>query len=117
MFQVGGILLCVVCLIGQCIAVVNDSNVTIESISNSQKVSNTKEMSTSNAFCLPWYSGIIKCTDHQGVQMIYGYCATYNEVNNSYITKCPYFELSGHNVTEPGYIRLPDNISELNDYM
>ena len=49
--------------------------------------------------------------------MIYGYCATYNEVNNSYITKCPYFEFSGHNVTEPGYIRLPDNISELNDYM
>ena len=112
MFKVGGILLYMVCLIGQCIAV--DSNVTEKSMI--QKVYNAKEISTSNTFCLPWYSGIVKCTD-QDVQLTYGYCATYDEVNNSYITKCPYFELSGHNVTEPGYIRLPDNTSELNDYM
>jgi hypothetical protein len=34
-----------------------------------------------------------------------------------YIAECHYFQLEGHNVTKPGYIRLPDNISELNDYM
>ena len=29
---------------------------------------------------------------------------------------CPYFELLGHNITEPGFIILPSNLSELNDY-
>ena len=75
-----------------------------------------KEVSTSDIFCLSWYSGRVKCSD-EGVQLAYGYCATYNGTNDSYIIKCPYFQLEGHNVTEPGYIRLPDNISELNDYM
>ena len=58
---------------------------------------------------------MVKCTD-QGVLLHLGYCAT--ETNGDiFITKCHYFQLEGHNVTEPGYIRLPDNISELNDYM
>ena len=102
------------CLLDKSIAA--DSNVTEKLISFSQEVYDAKEMSTSDVFCLPWYNGIVKCTD-QGVQLMYGYCATYNGINNSYIVKCPYFELNGHNVTEPSYIRLPDNISELNDYM
>ena len=59
--------------------------------------------------------GIIKCTD-QGVLLNFGYCATETE-GVIYLAKCHYFQLEGHNVTEPGYIRLPDNISELNDYM
>ena len=33
------------------------------------------------------------------------------------VSFCPYFELSGHNISQPGFISLPDNISELNDYM
>ena len=64
------------------------------------------------------FYGIVKCTS-QGVLLRFGYCATYKEGNGIYISNCPYFQLKGHNVTdlEPGYIQLPDNISELNDYM
>ena len=58
---------------------------------------------------------IVKCTD-QAVLLRFRYCATETE-GDIYIAKCHYFQLEGHNVTEPGYIRLPDNISELNDYM
>ena len=116
-FMIGAILqLCLTYLVDRSIAA--DTNVTLMLTSFSQEVSNydAKEMSTSDVFCLSWYSGVIKCSDH-GVQLMYGYCATYNATNNSYIIKCPYFELKGHNVAEPGFIKLPDNISELNDYM
>ena len=34
-----------------------------------------------------------------------------------FIGLCPYFQVKGHNVTDYGYIKLPDCISELNDYM
>ena len=115
MFMVGAILqLYVTCLLDKGIAA--DGNVTAVSINFSQEVFDAKELSTSDIFCLSWYSGAIKCTV-QGVQLMYGYCATYTATNDSYIIKCPYFELGGYNVTEPGFIRLPDNISDLNDYM
>ena len=44
---------------------------------------------------------------------------TYERKKGFFATKCPYFQLEGHELsdTEPGYIKLPDNISELNDYM
>ena len=113
--MVGAILqLYVTCLLDKGIAA--DGDVTAMSINFNLEVFDVKEMSTSDVFCLSLYSGAIKCTD-QGVQLMYGYCATYNATNDSYIIKCPYFELGGHNVTEPGFIRLPDNITELNDYM
>ena len=58
----------------------------------------------------------MKCTERD-VLLSFGICATQNDNQDIFVAKCPYFELSGYNVTEPGYIRLPDNISELNDYM
>ena len=58
----------------------------------------------------------MKCTEHD-VLLAFGICATQNDNQEILTAKCPYFELKGHNVTEPGFIRLPDNISELNDYM
>ena len=57
-----------------------------------------------------------KCTEHD-VLLAFGICATQNNNQDIFAAICPYFELRGYNVTEPGYIRLPDNISELNDYM
>ena len=64
------------------------------------------------------FLGVFKCTS-QGVLLKLGYCATYKEGEGIFISNCPYFQLEGHNVTnrEAGYICLPDNISELNDYM
>ena len=59
--------------------------------------------------------GTIKCSD-QPLLLRFGYCATETK-GDIYIAGCHYFQLEGHNVTEPGYIRLPDNISQLNDYM
>jgi hypothetical protein len=76
--------------------------------------------SIASALCQPpwleWFSRMVKCTNER-VLLRSGYCATFEEGRGIFIAKCPYFLLNGHNVTEPGYIRLPDNISELNDYM
>ena len=48
----------------------------------------------------------------------YTFCLTYNEETNTLpASSCTYFELNGHNISEPGFINLPENISELNDYM
>ena len=44
----------------------------------------------------------------------YNLCMTYD---NESIGFCPYFDLSNYNISKPGYISLPDNISELNDFM
>lgn len=37
--------------------------------------------------------------------------------NGTFATQCPYFDLMGHNMTELGYIKIPDNVSQLNDYL
>ena len=66
--------------------------------------------------CQPHFNSMLKCTN-QGVLLKLGHCATFQEGKGIFIARCLYFQLEGHNVTEPGYIRLPDNISELNDYM
>ena len=42
---------------------------------------------------------------------------TRDETGALFVTKCPYFQLEGHNKSDPGNFKLPDNISELNDYM
>ena len=48
----------------------------------------------------------------------YNFCSTYNEETKIVsLSFCSYFALDGHNISEPGFISLPDNISELNDYM
>ena len=79
-----------------------------------------RSITSSSFLCQPrLYSYVIRCTD-QGVLLKYGYCATFDEEREGvFITKCPYYQLEGHNVSTElaGYIVLPDNISELNNYM
>ena len=59
----------------------------------------------------------IKCSN-QGPLLTIGHCATYNEDTKLLsITKCPYFQPNGYNITISGYIQLPRNVSQLNDYM
>ena len=58
--------------------------------------------------------------DGSGAILSIGYCMTHEKGVGTFITRCPdYYQLEGHNVSDPwpGYIKLPDNISELNDYM
>ena len=86
--------------------------------SQAREDGNKSEQSCS--FC-PAYLGEwfqLKCT-RENVQLSIGYCITIQNERESrlFATKCPYYQLKGHNVSEPGYIKLPDNISELNDYM
>ena len=69
--------------------------------------------------CQSFFSDTIKCRNKE-VLLRLGYCATYEKGEGVYISKCqPYYQLKGHTVSisEPGYIELPYNISELNDYM
>ena len=82
-----------------------DTRVAVDSVADSLE----------SKLCQPDFSSYIMCTD-QGVLLTFGNCAI--ETNGEiYVSSCHYFQLDGHNVTEPGYIILPDNISELNDYM
>ena len=46
------------------------------------------------------------------------YCVTYSDNTKLLsLTKCPYFQPNGHNVTQCDKIILPRNLSQLNDYM
>ena len=60
----------------------------------------------------------IRCTDESAL-LLFGNCMTYEEGEGTFVSECPYFQAQGHKVSdsEPGYIELPNNISELNDYM
>ena len=44
---------------------------------------------------------------------------THEEGEGTFVSRCIYFEVNGHNKSEtfPGFIALPDNVSELNDYI
>ena len=46
-----------------------------------------------------------------------GYLMIFKEDKGIFLSGYPYYQLKGHNTSDPGYIKLPDNISELNDYM
>ena len=57
------------------------------------------------------------CNEQESL-LRYNYCMTYDkESGTSTVSFCSYFTLQGHNISGPGYIYLPDNISELNEYM
>ena len=59
-----------------------------------------------------------KCTE-QGAMLHHDYCMTYDEEESTLsVTFCSRFvAVEGHNMSEPGFIKLPNNISELNNYM
>ena len=60
---------------------------------------------------------IVICNEQES-SLGYDYCMTYDEESGtSTVSYCPYFTLQGHNISGPGLINLPDNISELNEYM
>ena len=66
---------------------------------------------------LSTHETVVTCDNDRAV-LSYNFCITHNEVTNTVSASfCSYFELSGHNISEPGFINLPTNISELNDCM
>ena len=68
----------------------------------------------------PSTDGIVKCEEHEA-QLRIGYCMTYEESNGIYLAHCHYFQGVALNheyrITRDNYVRLPRNISQLNDYM
>ena len=64
----------------------------------------------------PSVDGIIKCT-RKGALLRYGYCTTYEQGEGFFVSYCNYFQADSYIKAEPDFIRLPHNISELNDYM
>ena len=60
----------------------------------------------------------LKYSAQDGAILSIGYCMTHENGIGTYIARCPdYYQLEGHNTSDSEYIKLPDNISELNDYM
>ena len=59
---------------------------------------------------------IVKCSK-EGALLRLGYCMTYKAGEGVFVSPCNYRKTEDHNITEDKYIRLPENITELNEYM
>ena len=60
---------------------------------------------------------VIRCKENGNTMLQYGQCMT-RDGNTTVVTKCPYFQPTGYDISEvEGYITLPSNVSELNEYM
>ena len=59
---------------------------------------------------------IVKCSK-EGALLRLGYCMTYEAGKGVFVSTCNYHITNDHNITEDKYIRLPENITELNEYM
>ena len=106
----------ILCVVGTCIQAVVSTEV--------------PSVSSDKYICPPWYNynptnGRCMCTvstnlgvrcSKNGVIVTPGYCTTYEEESGLFLGACRYFQPDGLNFTSDGYL-LPNNISELNDYM
>ena len=102
-------------LIGQCSSVNHSSTNGIVNISQlpCEEDDALQNPPPDAVYCAAWFSRL-KCAT-KGVNLKVGYCVI-REIDKSIsAAKCPYFQLDGHNKSELGYIKLPNNISELND--
>jgi hypothetical protein len=100
--------------------VTEQTTIPIKASHNEFLPKNESEIDVRAALCT-WYvwDADVMCMDSRGVFLSIGHCLTYENGRGAYEFKCPYFLLEGHQVSEvePGYISLPKNISELNDYI
>ena len=73
---------------------------------------------TCECYSSPSTNKIIKCTKKEALLKL-GYCMTYEEEDGFYVGLCDNVKLKSNslNTTEDNYIRLPSNVSDLNDYM
>ena len=75
------------------------------------------ECYTDHELNIPWPAAV-RCTKGR-ILLQYNFCMTFLKDNNTLsMDFCSYFDVQGHNISaEPGFISLPKNISELNNYM
>ena len=64
----------------------------------------------------PSINRVVKCDEGGGLLRL-GYCTTYEEGAGLFVGRCNFLRPSLYTVIKDNYIRLPDNISELNDYL
>ena len=74
------------------------------------------DISLSQCVCSSEGSFHIKCTEQRAL-LRFGSCMTYEEGRGTFVARCQYFMLHGHNATGQRYIELPENVSDLNEYM
>ena len=60
--------------------------------------------------------GAVLCGQESNISLLYGYCMTYDEVNNNMASNyCPYHH---HKPDVQGwYVKLPQNLCDLNEFM
>ena len=72
---------------------------------------------TCECYSSPSIDHIVKCTEKDALLKL-GYCMTYEEESGFLqVGHCDNVNVSGLNMTQDNFIRLPSNISDLNDYM
>ena len=71
---------------------------------------------SSGDVCLLGGKGVV-CNEN-GVFLKLSHCLICNESENTVtVGQCPYYDTTGHDIIDSRYIRVPDNTSELNEYM
>ena len=71
---------------------------------------------TCECYSSPSTDHIIKCTKKEALLKL-GYCMTYEEGSGFSVGLCDNVEVDSLKTTKDNYIRLPSNVSDLNDYM
>ena len=73
--------------------------------------------STQTCRCIPLH--FISCHGRNRASLKFGLCTTYDrDTDLVSMVHCSFFRaVQGYNLTRPGYMLLPDNVSELNHYM
>ena len=70
---------------------------------------------TCECYSNPTTDLVVRCSEKEALLKL-GYCMTYDHESGFYVNPCDNI-VSGLNTTNWGYIRLPNNVSDLNDYM
>ena len=71
---------------------------------------------TCECYSSPSTDHIVKCTERE-ILLKLGYCMTYEEQSGFYVGLCDDIKVDSLNTTKDKYVRLPSNVSDLNDYM
>ena len=71
---------------------------------------------TCKCYSSPSTDHIVRCTEKEALLKL-GYCMTYEDENGFHVGLCDNIKISSLNMTQGNYIRLPSNVSDLNDYM
>ena len=74
------------------------------------------DTSVNRCVCSSEGSFHIKCTQQRAL-LRFGSCMTHEEGQGTSVARCQYFKLQGHNTTGQRYIELPENVTDLNEYM